>query len=60
MARLINTAEHNIEDEEDGRGRKMTICGTEDYMAPEMLFDEEYSFSVDIFCFGMVLCEVRF
>ena len=39
--------------------RRMTICGTEEYMAPELLFDEEYSFNVDIFCFGMVLFEVR-
>lgn len=38
--------------------RRMTICGTEEYMAPEMLFDEEYSFGVDIFCFGMMVFEV--
>lgn len=39
--------------------RRMTICGTEEYMAPEMLFDEEYSFGVDIFCFGMMIFEVQ-
>ena len=38
--------------------RKMTICGTHEYMAPEMLFDEEYSLGIDIFSFGMVLFEI--
>ena len=38
--------------------RRMTICGTNEYMAPELHFDEEYSFSVDIFCFGMVIFEI--
>jgi serine/threonine protein kinase len=37
----------------------MTICGTNEYMAPELLFDEEYGAAVDIFSFGMVLLEVK-
>lgn len=37
---------------------KMTICGTDEYMAPEMLFDENFSYSADMFSFGMVLLEV--
>lgn len=36
----------------------MTICGTEEYMAPEMLFQEEYMSGVDIFSLGMVFFEV--
>jgi serine/threonine protein kinase len=37
----------------------MTLCGTAEYMAPELMFDEEnYSFEIDIFSFGMVLLEV--
>ena len=39
--------------------RRMTLCGTNEYMAPEILFDEEYTLSVDIFSFGMVLFEVN-
>ena len=38
--------------------RRMTICGTNEYMSPELLFDEEYSNSVDVFSFGMVLLEI--
>lgn len=41
-----------------GDSARMTICGTDAYMAPEMLFDEEYTSSVDIFSFGMVLLEI--
>ena len=39
--------------------RRMTLCGTNEYMAPELLFDEgNYSFEIDIFSFGMVLLEI--
>ena len=38
---------------------RMTLCGTTEYMAPELMFDEQnYSFEVDIFSLGMVLLEV--
>jgi serine/threonine protein kinase len=30
----------------------MTICGTDEYMAPELFFDEDYNNSVDLFSFG--------
>lgn len=30
----------------------MTICGTDEYMAPEMLFDESFSYPADMFSFG--------
>ena len=38
---------------------RMTLCGTAEYMAPELMFDEDsYSFEIDVFSFGMVLLEV--
>ena len=37
---------------------RMTICGTHEYMAPEMLFQEEYSSSVDIFSLGLFFFEL--
>eukprot|EP01038_Epipyxis_sp_PR26KG_P007775 gene7775-10562_t len=44
----------------NGQQRRMTLCGTNEYMAPEILFEEDYYFGVDIFCFGMVLFEMIF
>ena len=37
---------------------RMTFCGTPEYSAPEMLFQEEYTSGVDIFSLGMVFLEV--
>lgn len=42
---------------EDEERLRLTICGTDDYMAPELLFDEEYGVSADVFSLGMVLLE---
>ena len=36
---------------------QMSTCGTDEYMAPELHFDEPYGFAVDVFSFGMVLVE---
>ncbi len=38
--------------------RNLTICGTEEYMAPELMYDEPYSVSVDVFSYGVVLAEI--
>ena len=37
---------------------RMTVVGTPYWMAPEMLRGEEYDQKVDVFSFGIVLCEV--
>lgn len=50
MARAFNHSE--------GMAQKMTICGTEPYMAPELIFDENYDGKVDIFGIGLVLFEL--
>jgi serine/threonine protein kinase len=42
----------------DAEAMRMTICGTDEYMAPELLFDEEYTKAVDVYSFGMVLLEI--
>jgi serine/threonine protein kinase len=36
----------------------MSICGTDAYMAPELMFDEPYTYSTDIFSFGLVIFEL--
>lgn len=38
--------------------RAMTICGTDEFMAPEVIFGESYDESADVFSFGMVLAEI--
>ena len=35
----------------------MTICGTDEYMAPELMFDEAYHNPVDVYALGMVMFE---
>lgn len=39
-------------------GCRMTVVGTPYWMAPEMLRGEVYDEKVDVFSFGIVLCEV--
>ncbi|ETW09134.1 TKL/LISK/LISK-DD1 protein kinase, variant 2 [Aphanomyces invadans] len=39
-------------------GRRMSLCGTDTYMPPEMLFEEDYNESADIFSYGVVLIEL--
>ena len=42
------------------RGNKtmMTICGTDEYMAPEVILGDPYNDSADVYSFGVVICEV--
>ncbi|GAM26002.1 hypothetical protein SAMD00019534_091770 [Acytostelium subglobosum LB1] len=37
---------------------QMTICGTDDWMAPEVLLGDPYDKSCDVFSFGVVLIEL--
>jgi serine/threonine protein kinase len=39
-------------------GKAMTICGTDEFMAPEVIWGEEYNLRADVFSFGMVLVEL--
>ena len=34
--------------------RKLSYCGTEHYMAPELILCMEYNHSIDIYSFGIV------
>jgi len=38
--------------------KHMTMCGTDEFMAPEVMFGMEYDYSSDIFSFGIILAEV--
>ncbi|KAF2076605.1 hypothetical protein CYY_002091 [Polysphondylium violaceum] len=36
----------------------MTICGTDEFMSPEVILGIQYSYSADVYSFGMVLIEL--
>ena len=36
----------------------MTICGTDEFMAPEVIFGMEYGLAADMFSMGVVACEM--
>eukprot|EP01087_Luapelamoeba_hula_P004749 TRINITY_DN146_c0_g1_i2.p1 TRINITY_DN146_c0_g1~~TRINITY_DN146_c0_g1_i2.p1 ORF type:complete len:642 (-),score=121.19 TRINITY_DN146_c0_g1_i2:75-2000(-) len=38
--------------------RPMTLCGTEAWMAPEIIVGQPYGPAADVFSYGIVLCEI--
>eukprot|EP00004_Rigifila_ramosa_P019750 TRINITY_DN5059_c0_g1_i4.p1 TRINITY_DN5059_c0_g1~~TRINITY_DN5059_c0_g1_i4.p1 ORF type:complete len:795 (+),score=226.03 TRINITY_DN5059_c0_g1_i4:328-2385(+) len=38
--------------------RVMTLCGTDEWMAPEVILGMEYDQAADVFSYGIVLCEI--
>ncbi|KAJ3288037.1 hypothetical protein HK104_008351, partial [Borealophlyctis nickersoniae] len=38
--------------------RKLSFCGTDAYMAPEIMLGMSFDETVDIFSFGVILCEI--
>lgn len=42
------------------RKKRYTVVGNPYWMAPEMMKGNKYDEKVDIFSFGIVLCEVRY
>jgi len=47
-----------IDNATTGRDKKMTLCGTPSWAAPEVLRNEPYTEKVDIYSFGMVMWEM--
>jgi len=41
-----------------GRGRPTTMCGTDEFMAPEVILGQPYDEMADIFSFGMLMFEI--
>lgn len=41
-----------------GRGRTYTLCGTPDYMAPELISLKDYGLAVDYWSLGIILFEM--
>ncbi|KAG6884969.1 hypothetical protein C0993_006933 [Termitomyces sp. T159_Od127] len=38
--------------------RRLTFCGTDAYMSPEILLGDEFDLSTDIFSLGIIFCEI--
>jgi len=43
---------------ESKKSQRTTICGTDQWMAPEILMGDPYGFPADVFSFGIVLTEL--
>ncbi|EGG17929.1 LISK family protein kinase [Cavenderia fasciculata] len=43
---------------DDENNKSMTICGTDNWMAPEMILGEDYDEMCDVFSFGLILFEL--
>ncbi|GAA5858684.1 hypothetical protein JCM8547_001421 [Rhodosporidiobolus lusitaniae] len=43
---------------EDEAWRRLTYCGTDGYMSPEILLGQPFTLSTDIFSFGVLLLEI--
>ena len=38
--------------------RRLTFCGTDSYMSPEIMMGDEFDLPTDIYSFGIILCEI--
>ncbi|CAA7262574.1 unnamed protein product [Cyclocybe aegerita] len=38
--------------------KRLTFCGTDSYMSPEILLGDEFDLSTDIFSLGIIFCEI--
>lgn len=38
--------------------KRLTFCGTDAYMSPEILLGEEFDLSTDVFSLGIIFCEI--
>ncbi|KAG0345668.1 hypothetical protein BG004_003336 [Podila humilis] len=47
-----------VEARDDDEMRRISYCGTDGYMAPEILLGEDFDCSVDVFSFGVILSEM--
>ncbi|KAJ7817859.1 kinase-like domain-containing protein [Mycena olivaceomarginata] len=42
----------------DEESKRLTFCGTDSYMSPEILLGDEFDLPTDIFSLGIIFCEI--
>jgi LIM domain kinase 1 len=42
----------------DDESKRLTFCGTDSYMSPEILMGNEFDLPTDIYSLGIILCEI--
>ncbi|CAK5271015.1 unnamed protein product [Mycena citricolor] len=42
----------------DDESKRLTFCGTDSYMSPEILMGDEFDLPTDIFSLGVIFCEI--
>ena len=57
LAKLVSGEKNKIKMEEDGE-HSGYLCGTYEYMSPEILKYKEYNFNSDLWSFGVLLFEM--
>lgn len=58
VSSLVDKPEADDVSDDTDFPRRMSVVGTAYWMAPEMLRGEEYTRKVDVFSFGIILCEI--
>lgn len=58
LARKLKPQEKTAEGTYMGRAHAMTVCGTNEFMSPEMILGMPYDKSTDVFSYGIILGEI--
>ncbi|XP_001602402.2 serine/threonine-protein kinase PLK1 isoform X1 [Nasonia vitripennis] len=52
---IVKIGDFGLATQSDGQRRRVTICGTPNFIAPEVLFKQSYSYEADVWALGCIL-----
>ncbi|XP_015510211.2 serine/threonine-protein kinase PLK1 [Neodiprion lecontei] len=52
---IVKIGDFGLATSPDGQRRRVTICGTPNYIAPEVLYKQAYSYEADVWALGCIL-----
>ncbi|KAG7207090.1 hypothetical protein KM043_000969 [Ampulex compressa] len=52
---VVKIGDFGLATRPDGQRRRVTICGTPNYIAPEVLYKQAYSYEADVWALGCIL-----